>query len=197
MPNFTPPKALFLALCATALLGACAVVNPALEAVGLKVPEVPQVPDSMKPPRNVSIALHAGETLNIAPNGRSSAVIARIYKLKQANAFQQAPYETFLNPQKEQEVLGADLLEVKEVTLIPGQRFETTEKVSQEAGFIGIVALYRKPAPARWRVVFPAKEAEGTGIIVGVHGCSLTVGTGQTDGNSAIKSQLLSSVRCD
>lgn len=151
----------------------------------------------MKVPRTVSIKLHASETLNLDASGRPLALVTKVYKLKQSTAFLQAPYDTFLNPQKEKEALGTDLLEVKEVTLVPGQHYEVAEKVSYEAGFIGVVALFRNPAPARWRVAFPAASAEKSGIVVGMHACVMSVGTGTTtSGDPTTANQLLSSVRC-
>ena len=172
------------------------VADAALQATGLKKPVVPEVPDALKPPRTVSIQLHASDALNLDSSGRPLALVAKIYKLRQVAAFQQASYDTFLNLQKEKELLGADLIESKEVTLIPGQRFEISEKVSREAYFIGIVGLFNNPSPLRWRVNFGAASAEQTGIIVGVHACSLTVGTGIASTDSLSKIQWLSTVRC-
>ncbi|MEQ6341586.1 MAG: type VI secretion system lipoprotein TssJ [Gammaproteobacteria bacterium] len=187
-------------------LGGCAAIgnfaSSSLEAIGLKkpdipdipnIPEIPEIPDAQKPPRTIVLKLHAGENLNAGANGRPLALVARIYKLRQNGAFQQATYDTFLNPQKEKEVLGAELLEVKEITLIPGQHYEVTEKVTKEAYYIGVVALFRSPAAQRWRVTFPAKEAEKSGIIVGVHACALTVGTGAVIADNV---NLRSLVRC-
>ena len=111
-------------------------------------------------------------------------------------AFQQANYDTFLNPAKEKELLGADLIEVKEVTLVPGQHYEISEKVSREAYFIGIVALFNNPAPLRWRVNFASAAAEKTGIIVGLHACALTVGTGVPSTDNLTTIQWLSAVHC-
>ncbi len=155
-----------------ALLTACA----ALDAVGLR--KQPDLADALKAPRTVAIKLQAAPLLNVDDNGQSLALIARIYKLKQNNAFEQAPFSAFLNPQAEKEALGADLLEVKEVTLIPGQRLELQEKVSKEANFVGIVALYRKPDLQRWRLSFAAAEAEKSGVAIGAYGCALAVGNG-------------------
>lgn len=160
-------------------LGACAaapLASMAMDMVGLK--KTAELPDSQKPPRNVSIKLHAAGNLNADPAGHPLAVIARIYKLRQNAAFEQAPYDSFLSQQKEKDSLGADLLEVKEITLIPGQHYETVEKVSKEAYFIGVVALFRAPADQRWRLAFAAGDAEKSGITVGVHACALSVGTG-------------------
>ena len=133
------------------LLGGCATVgkltNGALEMVGLKepeVPEIPEIPDALKAPRTITIKLHAGANLNADANGQPLAVVARIYKLKQNAAFQQATYDVFLSPQKEKEVLGAELLEVKEIT--PDSRTTVCSHRKGNAGSLlhwcgGIVSL--------------------------------------------------------
>ncbi|WP_338764999.1 type VI secretion system lipoprotein TssJ [Massilia sp. METH4] len=147
-----------------------------LQIAGVNRP--PEVPDAQKPPRNVSIRLHAAPTLNSGKAGPPLALVARIYKLRQAEAFERVSYAGFTNAGTERELLGPDLLEVKEVLLIPGQRYEVTEKVSREAGFVGIVALFRAPDGQRWRAAFPAGDAEKAGITVGLHACALAVGQG-------------------
>jgi type VI secretion system protein VasD len=160
-----------------AALSACA----ALDAVGLR--KQPDLADALKAPRTVAIKLNAAPSLNVDGNGRSLALVARIYKLKQNSAFEQAPFAAFQSPQAEKEVLGADLLEVKEVTLIPGQRLELQEKVSKEAYFLGVVALYRAPDPQRWRLSFAAADAEKSGVSIGAYGCALAVGDGAQPAN--------------
>jgi type VI secretion system protein VasD len=150
-----------------ALLAACS--NP------LKGPELA---DAQKPARTVNVRLHAATKLNTDARGQSLALVARLYKLRQSAAFESAPYAAFLSPQAEQAAFGADLLEVKEITLVPGQKYEVQEKVSREAGYIGIVALFHKPAPQRWRLAYSAAEAEPGGVTVGVYACSLASGAG-------------------
>jgi type VI secretion system protein VasD len=140
--------------------------------------KAPEVADSMKPARTVDVRLHAANKLNTDARGQSLAVVARLYKLRQLAAFEAAPYAAFLSPQAEQAAFGADLLEVKEITLLPGQKYEVQEKVSREAGFIGVVALFHKPAPQRWRLAYSAAEAEPAGLTIGVYACSMASGAG-------------------
>lgn len=164
--------ALLLAGCAGGAIGTLA--NAALQVAGVAKPPA-ELPDAQKPPRNVSIRLHAAQRLNTDADGRPLALVARIYKLRQRAAFEQAPYDSFLDAQREKTALGADLMEVKEVLLVPGQRYEVQEKVSKEAYFIGVVALFRAPAVQRWRATFVAADAERGGITVGLHACALSV----------------------
>ncbi|APA67599.1 type VI secretion system lipoprotein TssJ [Janthinobacterium sp. 1_2014MBL_MicDiv] len=177
-----------LAGCAGGAIGTLA--NAALQMTGMARP-APELPDAQKPPRNVSIRLHAAQRLNTDAQGRPLALVARIYKLRQNATFEQAPYDSFLDAQREKAALGADLMDVKEVLLVPGQRYEVQEKVSKEAYFIGIVALFRAPAAQRWRATFAAADAERGGITVGLHACALSV-DGGADGAMAS----LSALRC-
>lgn len=184
-------KTCLLPLLLAGLLTGCA-GGSALEMIGLRKP--PELADALKPARNVPIRLHAASKLNVDAQGRPLSLLARIYKLRQDAAFRQAPFDAFLTAQKERDALGADLIDVKEVMLVPGQRYELVEKVSREAYFVGVVALFHSPAPQRWRLVYAAVDAAHGGITVGVHGCALSNGAGASALGSGAK--LLSPVPC-
>jgi type VI secretion system protein VasD len=196
------PSKLLLTAIALTLIGCStvsaitAVANIALDVAGIKKNDTSEIPESMQPPRTVTIGLHAGENLNADAHGRPLAIVAKIYKLRQNASFKQASYEAFLTPQKEKEMLGFDLLEVKEITLIPGQRYQVIEKVTKEANFIGIVALFHSPAATKWRIAFASSDAEQSGITVGVHACALTVGVGTPAGENSSFRKTLSSIPC-
>lgn len=140
--------------------------------------KMPELNDAQKPAGTVNVRLHAANKLNTDARGRSLAVVARLYKLRQSAAFEAAPYAAFLSSQAEQAAFGADLVEVKEITLVPGQKYEVEEKVSQEAGYIDIVALFHQPAPQRWRLAYSVAEAAPAGVTVGVYACSMASGAG-------------------
>jgi len=187
-----------LIACMTALGGCAAgtLASTALDMIGMH--KTPELPDAQKPARSVAIRLHASDNLNIDKDGHPLALVARIYKLRQSAAFEQAAYDGFLNPRTEHDMLGNDLLEVKEVMLVPGQRYEVVEKVTREAYFIGVVALFRAPAEQRWRLAFAADDAEKNGITVGLHGCALSVGNGAGASTDSVGEtrQPLSAVHC-
>jgi len=156
--------------------------------------KAPEISESQKPPRNVAIRLHAAPKLNVDAKGRPLALVARVYKLRQHAAFEAAPYSAFLTPGAEKEAFGADLVEVKELTLVPGQRYETLEKVTREAGYVGVVALFHSPAPQRWRLAFSALDAEKAGLTVGLHACALSAGAGAKPTTADVKP--LATARC-
>lgn len=177
-------------LVAASLLAGCGsngLAGKAMEAAGLRKP--PELPDVQKAPRSVALRLHAASRLNLDGRGQPLALSLRLYKLRRKEAFEQAPYAAFLDLQAERASLGPDLLEVREIALVPGQRLELTEKVSREAGYLAVVALFHRPAAQRWRTVVPAADAERAGLNIGLHACAMTVG-----GSS--EAATLSSVRC-
>lgn len=165
-----------------------------LEATGLRKP--PPLPEAQQPSRKVALRLHAAKRLNLDAKGQPLALLVRVYKLRQRTAFDQAPYAAFLSPQQEREALGADLLEVRELTLVPGQQLELNEKLSREAGWLGVVALFHSPLPQGWRLAFAAPDAEQAGVTIGLHACAMTANGSAAATGAAAPDKPLSLVRC-
>jgi type VI secretion system protein VasD len=176
-------------------------LDSALGAVGLQRPAA-SVPEGLpklaeRSSSKVTIRLHAGDVLNTAPDGRSLSVVARIYKLRERTSFEQATYDTL----QEQRASGQqpewqrDVVEMKEVILTPGQKYEVVETVPPEAAYVAVVASFRLPAPQRWRFIFDSKQAAQSGLTLGVHACALSVATGQPIG-IAPELTRLAGVRC-
>lgn len=155
--------------------------DKALELTGLKKPELP---DSALPDRRITWRLHASSSLNTLPDGQSLALLVRIYRLRSPDGFLQAPADAFGDPSREKELLGDDLISVREVQLVPGQRHETTDKLPRDIGHVGVVALFHHPAVGRWRYAFPTARSELTGLDIGLHACAMTVHGGQPVGVS-------------
>jgi type VI secretion system protein VasD len=200
----------FAMLCVLCLLPGCAgggaaagagagadkpsLAKAALEAVGLRKPPPPPLPEALQPPRNVTLRLHAAKRLNVDARGQSLALLVRVYKLRQRAAFDAAPYAAFQSAQAEREALGTDLVEVKEITLVPGQQLDLADKLARDTGWLGIVALYHSPARDGWRLAFAAADAEQAGVTVGLHACAMNVGSGAGASGAGVKPMSL--VRC-
>lgn len=170
IPSFVPGllACLLLAGCA---VGAGPLPGGLLETAGIRKP--PSLSEAQLPPRKVAVRLHAAKRLNLDARGQPLALLVRIYKLRQRTAFDQTPYSAFLTPQAEREALGADLLEVRELTMVPGQQLELSEMLAREAGWLGVVALFHSPQPQGWRLAFAAPEAEQGGVTIGLHACAM------------------------
>jgi type VI secretion system protein VasD len=172
----------------------------ALEAVGLKKPETPAVPqlpqaEALRLPRKVPLQVYAGPQLNHDEHDQPLSLVLRIYQLKSTAAFMQAPYEVFAGAGTQKAFLGDDVIDVQEVTLVPGQRYAVDEKVPRDAAALGVVALFNAPAAQRWRFAFDAEAAEKSGLVIGAHGCALTVTRGAPLGVEFDPSMLVG-VRC-
>lgn len=162
-----------LAVSAGLLLGACAAgggvrqaMDSTLQRVGLQT----QAPR----PLQVPLHLHAGDNLNAGTGARPLSLVVRVYQLRDRTRFEQAPFEVFVDEQREIDMLGGDVLAVTEFLLAPGQRHEVLEQLPVEGRHLGVVALFRQPAPVRWRLVFDPAAAGPAGITVGLHACAMT-----------------------
>jgi type VI secretion system protein VasD len=172
----------------------------ALEAAGLRKPDppaLPQIPqaEALHLPRKVALEVYAGPQLNHDDTNQPLSVVLRIYQLKSSAAFLQAPYEAFAAGTAQKEFLGDDVVGMREVTLVPGQHYQVEEKVPREAAALGVVALFNAPAAQRWRFAFDTEAAEKSGVVMGAHGCALTVTQGKPL-NVEFDASVLGNLRC-
>lgn len=159
-----------------------------LQAIGLK--ETP--PQSSE----IALRLYAGDNLNAGDGGRAVSLVVRVYQLRNRERFDAAAFDVFLDEQRERDVLGDDLLGVTEILLAPGQRHELQERLPPEANHLGVVGLFRAPAPTRWRYTFDAASAAADGITLGLHACAMTAPGKSLETPLATPSHSLSSSRC-
>jgi type VI secretion system protein VasD len=182
---------LLLTGCATT---ASEMADAALEKIGLKKPELPEL---QKPPRKIKLRMYAAENLNAGNRGKPLSLIVKVYKLKATSSFAQASYDSFLTNAKEKEVLGADVIEGRELTLIPGQSYEFDETVSREGVALAVVALFLSPSGERWKYAFNPADSEQSGITIGLHACAISVVAGSLVVGGASDPKLIASARCN
>lgn len=144
------------------------------------MPAMPPIPEAAKPPRPMRLQVAASDALNTDPQGRSLSLVVRVYKLRNTNAFMNAPHDAFGDAAKEKQALGEDLVDVKEVILSPGQRRAIAEKWAREAAYVGVVGLFRDPAPKRWRYAFELDEltSDDQQFVIGAHACAFSIAFG-------------------
>lgn len=206
------PPLLLRTVCGLATLavsmcaGGCAASNgeggmlgKALEMVGLGKP-APKVPAeaasfATAKPRQVTLRLHAGQVLNTDRKGQPLSLVARIYKLHGYAVFARTPYDAFRGASVDPRELAGEIVEMQEIVLTPGQKYEVVETMPPEATHIAVVALLRAPDPQRWKFIFDAAQATRTGITMGAHGCALSVAEGEPL-MAAPESRRLAGVRC-
>jgi len=168
-----------------------AAVDIALESSGLKK----RTPDNGD--RTVSVRLNTGEVLNSTDEGEPLALLVRIYQLKSDAGFATISYGQFIDNETGKTMLGEDLVSVRELTLLPGKTYTLEEKMPADAKVLGVVALFHSPATARWKYAFDREGSLESGISLGFHACSITVGTGTLTNPMATEGAAsLAGVRC-
>ena len=175
--------------CASSAAGIA--TNIVLTAIGVKNDP------AATPPKNVSLQVYAADNLNADSNGKGISAVMRIYKLKDANAFNQASADNLADTERAKQFLGADLIDIKEHLLLPGQRYQLQEKVDAKNGFLGIAIQFRNPHPQRWKLAMSNTEIkENTPIVIGAHACALSVTSDLPERNEHDSWFLVSSAPC-
>ena len=101
-------------------------------------------------PEPVRVSIRAAGRLNPSESGESLATTVRLYQLKDVSKLQAASLEQILD--NDRAVLGDDLVSVKEITLYPGEAATPSLSRREGAVFLAVVAFFRHPAGAQWRV---------------------------------------------
>lgn len=191
---FIPPAIL---LAVSVLLSGCAssaagiATNIVLTAMGVK-----NDPAST-PPKNVSLQVYAADNLNADSDGKGLSAVMRIYKLKDATAFNQASVDNLADADRAKLYLGTDLVEVREQLLLPGQRYQFQEKVDAKNGYLGLAIQFRNPHPQRWKLaVLNTEIKENTPIVIGAHACAMNVTSGLPERNELDSKFLVSIAPC-
>jgi len=180
---------------ASAVQIAGAAVGAALETAGLKKADTKPNPDA---PRPLTLTLAAGPLTNAGATDEPLALVVHVYQLRSETAFSGLSYAQASNEEAERNVLQSDLVDVREVTVIPGKTYRFDEMIPAQVKVIGFAAQFRRPAANRWKLAFNREASEKSGISVGFHACAITSGTGElTNPASTAHSRSLSGIRCN
>ena len=107
------------------------------------------------PPTKVELRIEAAQDANPNLEGRGSPVLLRIYELKGLAGFNTADY--FSLNEKDQAVLGADLVRKQEFMLRPGEKKTLLLQPEEASGFFAAYAGFRSLDLAHWRVSNPVQ----------------------------------------
>jgi len=112
----------------------------------------------------IDLAVASHSNVNPDHSGRPSPVIVKIYEMRSDLAFKQSDFiPLFMTPVQ---VLGADLLAVDELVLVPGEARRITYEPAEKTRFLGILAGFRQMERAAWKTVTPIDS--GTENTVGI-----------------------------
>jgi len=102
-------------------------------------------------PVPVEISMAASESLNPTEAGRASPVLLRIFELSASTFFQSADFFTLLGELGEAQ--HAEVVEVHEFTLMPGEIRVLRRRTDLATRFLGVAAAYRDLAGSSWRAL--------------------------------------------
>lgn len=131
---------------------------------------------SPPPPTVVQLTIKAGSALNPDASGRPSPVIVRVYQLGGAGAFEKADF--FQLYEKDNAVLGADLVGRDQVALAPGDSKTLTLELKPTAKLLGIAAAFRDIGQADWRAVAKVTPNATTKLTVTIDKLAVKVAGG-------------------
>jgi type VI secretion system protein VasD len=101
----------------------------------------------------IDLAVASQTNVNPDHTGRPSPVIVKVFEMRSDLAFNQADFRPlFESPVK---VLGADLLAMDEMVLVPGEARRIEYAPVFGTMYLGVVAGFRQLDRAVWRVVEP------------------------------------------
>ena len=108
--------------------------------------------------------MESSKFLNLDDAGSPLPVIVRIYQLKEKDKMEKADFVSLWK--SDQDILGEDLVERKEITLLPDSSIDLKIEADLEKGvkYIGIMVLFRRPQGDNWRQIMPVKEAKSVKI---------------------------------
>jgi type VI secretion system protein VasD len=104
-------------------------------------------------PKVLTINVLAAASLNPSASGRPSPVVVRVYELKAAAPFEAADFVSLFD--KDQAVLGADVVARDEFVLSPGEAVALKRDLTADSKFIAVMAAFRDLERAKWRAVVP------------------------------------------
>jgi type VI secretion system protein VasD len=127
---------------AVGILGACA---------HAPAPPPPQGPTACPTPEPIRLLLTASPRLNLDENGESLPTVVRMYQLRSSSKLVESSADRLLTDDRG--VLAEDLVEVRELTLYPGERVVPLLMRGEGAALVAVVAMFRRPNGPSWRAI--------------------------------------------
>ncbi len=126
------------------------------------------LPKSPPKPSNLSINLAATDAINPDARKRPSPVVVRIYELKSGAQFDSADFVSLY--EKDQALLGADIVARDEFVLRPGETKAINKVLAADTKFIGVVAAFRELERARWRGLVALVPGKNNAVTINLDG---------------------------
>lgn len=114
-------------------------------------PPPPPKPVLVVPPRQLQLAVKAGDLLNPDAARRPAPLVLRVYLLNSEVAFNAADFFSLF--ERDAATLGAALIAREEIQLRPGRSVAIARDLPPETKLIGVVGAFRNLEQSAWRAV--------------------------------------------
>jgi type VI secretion system protein VasD len=101
----------------------------------------------------LSLLIDGAANLNPGPDGQPLPTVVRLYQLRGTARLQGASLDEIAR--NDRGLLADEVLEIREVTLMPGGREMPDLHRNPQCTHVAITALFRRPHAASWRAVAP------------------------------------------
>jgi type VI secretion system protein VasD len=95
------------------------------------------------------VVVKATDSVNFDRAGQSLPTPVRFYQLRDLNNLKSASFDDMWA--HAEEVLGEDLVDVKEVVVYPSQTHSGALLIKEDASYFAAVGVFREPAGSSWR----------------------------------------------
>jgi len=126
-------------------------------------------------PTAIKVTLEAAANVNPDVHGRPSPVIVRLYELRSPTAFTNADFFSLYD--KDQEILGADLVVKEEIQLTPGEKRSFRRQTQPDTRHIAAIAAFRDLNRAQWRSTAVVPLQQTTRITIRLDGNNIAIST--------------------
>lgn len=131
-------------------------------------------------PTKVTGQLAASPDLNPDAKRRASPVFIRFYELKAIASFSAADFMALF--QKDQEILGGDIVAREEWILQPGEQRKLDRTLGEATRHLALFAAYRDVEHARWRVSCAVRTGVTQAIVARAEALAVSLATAEGGG---------------
>ena len=115
-------------------------------------------------PVSYEVRASADAVINRDVSGQPLSVVVRLYQLKQAKEFNSLTFDLATSNRTDAELFGDSLIQRSELLLVPGTTHISTQGISPDAKFLGVVAFFRRPDTHYWRYLIDANQVRSKGL---------------------------------
>ncbi len=102
------------------------------------------------------VSFQANGEMNQDTQGQSLPVLIKVYQLRNPQRFENATFADLW--QTDHHVLGSTLVNVSQATVSPSSEIELDLAKYPQAHYLGVLAIFRQPGEAHWRLIKPLKQ---------------------------------------